>query len=356
MLTLISATPGSGKTLKSIELIFEYLNKGYVVFTNIIGLKIPGVISIPTNQDWRDLDHFRRSNPEMSKMPIAVFYDEAHEHPAFAEKNLIKDKEKLEEVRDIGYSLSMHRHFGFDIFLITQSPKKLAPYVLADVGCHLYLRRVYKMKRATIYEFPEAHALVSKSTRDDAVNKTIWKFPKQLYQYYTSTEIDTHKGGIPLKYLLVIFIVFICIPAYVARSFWLDPLFGHKNEETEIVYDKPKTNEPVKSQPVFSSTQKTDPMEQLKQEEEKRVAMVIESNDDCYARNSYGQIINMNVNDCRILSRKNSRMETSRYKKEIYKDGLPNSHYNEISHENQMTLNQTSDSSSMVSYKAPNYS
>ena len=165
MLTLISATPGSGKTLKAVEIIYELLNKGYVVYANILGLKVPGVIDISSQEDWRDLDNFRRQKPGMEKTPIAVFYDEAHEHAAFAEKDLLKNyqidrtdfdfeidyiniddslsitqkKQKIdevnkryktlldkkkEEIREIGYALSMHRHFGFDIYLITQSPKK----------------------------------------------------------------------------------------------------------------------------------------------------------------------------------------------------------------------------------------
>ncbi|KQD19444.1 zonular occludens toxin domain-containing protein, partial [Acinetobacter baumannii] len=282
MLTLISATPGSGKTLKAVELIYEHLNKGYVVYSNILGLKVPGVIKIDSDCDWRDLDHFRRTNPGMEKTPIAVFYDEAHEHPAFSEKDLLKNyyidrtdydfeidfiniddsltatqkkqkiddvnkrykralDDKKESIRDIGYALSMHRHFGFDIFLITQSPKKLAAHILADVGTQLHLRRVFKMKRATIYEFPEAHATVYKSIRDDAINKTIWKFPKHLYGSYTSTEVDTHKSSIPLKYIVILLLVFVVAPAYVFRSFYFDPLFGSKEKESSDVIN-PSSN------------------------------------------------------------------------------------------------------------------
>lgn len=62
MLTLISATPGSGKTLKAVEIIYDLLNKGYVVYANILGLKVPGVIDISSQEDWRDLDNFRRQN------------------------------------------------------------------------------------------------------------------------------------------------------------------------------------------------------------------------------------------------------------------------------------------------------
>ena len=60
----------------------------------------------------------------------------------------------------------------------------------------------FKMKRATIYEFPEAQTQLTKSTRNDALVKTVWKFPEYLYNFYISTEVDTHKTEIPLKYII----------------------------------------------------------------------------------------------------------------------------------------------------------
>ena len=366
MLTLISATPGSGKTLKAVEIIYDLLNKGYVVYANILGLKVPGVIDISSQEDWRDLDNFRRQKPGMEKTPIAVFYDEAHEHAAFAEKDLLKNyqidrtdfdfeidyiniddslsitqkKQKIdevnkryktlldkkkEEIREIGYALSMHRHFGFDIYLITQSPKKLASHILADVGCQLHLRRVFKMKRSTIYEFPEAHATVYKSIRDDAINKTIWKFPKHLYGTYTSTEVDTHQSNIPFKYIVILVLVFVVLPAYVARSFWLDPLFGSKKNEPTIVNQTNNTQAaPAKN------TLESKPVENLKPDlqalENKRVSMVIESSSDCVAKNSYGEILDISIDECRLLSRKNTRIPLSRLKRENGAE-LPHSHF-----------------------------
>jgi len=376
MLTLISATPGSGKTLKAVELIYEHLNKGYVVYSNILGLKVPGVIKIDSDCDWRDLDHFRRITPGMEKTPIAVFYDEAHEHPAFAEKDLLKNfyidrtdydfeidfiniddtlsvtqkkqriddvnkrykkalEDKKESIRDIGYALSMHRHFGFDIFLITQSPKKLASHILADVGCQLHLRRVFKMKRATIYEFPEAHATVYKSIRDDAINKTIWKFPKHLYGSYTSTEVDTHKASIPLKYKIILLVVFVLIPGYVLRSFYVDPLFGSKKEEqkSEVVNASP--SKVVEQKKEISKNETED----LQKHENLRVSMVIESSNDCYAKNSYGEILDISIDECRMLSKKNTRIPLSRLKRETLSE-LPNSH-SDISNDQASTFDPT---------------
>ena len=312
MLTLISATPGSGKTLKAIEIIFELLNKGYLVYANIIGLKVPGVFPIESYADWRDLDHIRRTHPEYAKTPIAVIYDEAHEHPAFAEKNLIGDKQKLAKIREIGESLSMHRHFGFDIFLITQSPRKLAPYVLADVGRHLYLRRVFKLKRATIFEFPEAQTQLTKSTRKDALVKTNWKFPKHLYSFYVSTEVDTHQSEIPLKYMIFLGVFALFVLFILYRVYGL-PFFHKDKKEPETASKTVAVKVEQSSTPTekkLSSNQQSE--QQNETFELKRVAMVIESSTDCYAKNSYGEFIDMPVDQCRLLSKNNKRMSMSR--------------------------------------------
>ncbi|MDC5516950.1 zonular occludens toxin domain-containing protein [Acinetobacter baumannii] len=317
-LTLLSAVPGSGKTLKAVEMIYEYLNKGYVVYSNILGLNVVGVHKMEANADWRDLDHFRRTNPEMAKTPIAVFYDEAHEHPAFAERNLIKDKQKLEEVREIGYSLSLHRHFGFEIILITQSPRKIAGHVLADVGRHLYLRRVFNVECATIYEFPEAIPQLTRSSRKDALVKTIWKFPKHLYGSYVSTEINTHKDGFPFKYKLYICFVFLVL-IFLGYRFYTDNLFG-KNEEV-VASDKNNIKQNVKEETKSIQNQaeiksiKNQQSFDLQKEEEQRIAMIIESSTDCVAKNSNGDFIDIPIEECKRLSVKNVRMHFSKIKK-----------------------------------------
>lgn len=204
MLTLISAPPRTGKTLKCIEEIFKCLNEGKIVYTNIVGIKIPGVFKFSSSteqpHDWRDLDHFKRIHPELSDKSIAVFYDEAHEHPAFADRNLIQDKKRMAEVRDIGISLTLHGHFGFDVYLITQNPRLLCPEVLACVGTHYIMRRKFGYDFATIFEYAEAKTTFSKHTAKDALNRTYWKYPKHLYNYYVSSEVHNIKKTFPVKY------------------------------------------------------------------------------------------------------------------------------------------------------------
>ena len=83
MLDVISAPPGTGKTLHCVEIIENEVRKNpnRMIFTNIIGLNIQGVLPITSSAnkpfDWRDL-------PDGS----LIIYDEAHEHPAFSKYDL----------------------------------------------------------------------------------------------------------------------------------------------------------------------------------------------------------------------------------------------------------------------------
>ena len=80
MSILISAPIRTGKTLYTVKCIFDELNKGRQVYTNIVGIKIDGVISVSSSIDspfdWRTL-------PKDS----VLVWDEAHEHAAFSEQD-----------------------------------------------------------------------------------------------------------------------------------------------------------------------------------------------------------------------------------------------------------------------------
>lgn len=242
MAILITAPLGTGKTLKTIELIFEYLNQGREVYTNIIGLKISGVRNIESTPndpfDWRDLP------PES-----VLVYDEAHEHPAFSERDLLKNlkneyyedrlkaiqkmpnlsdtkrkslyaevekeyskfiKDRKEQILDIGLTMSMHRHFGQEVVLITQNPTKLNKDTLSNVTIHYVMRRKFGFEAANIWTFGEAMTTWGKSVADSALVKTYWKFPKHLYNFYVSSEKHNVKKYFPKKYL-----AYACIPLLI---------------------------------------------------------------------------------------------------------------------------------------------
>lgn len=241
MAILITAPIGTGKTLYTIELIFEYLNQGRPVYSNIVGLKVTGVINVDSTSqkpfDWRDLPN-----------DAVLFFDEAHEHPAYSERDLLKNltiesyeqdlknvdlldvsdtkkksitaqiekdyakalRRKKEEILDIGLSMSMLRHFGIEIILISQNPTKLNKDVLSNVTIHHVMRRKFGFDAANIWTFGEAMTTWGKSVADSALVKKYWRFPKHLYKYYVSSEKHNIKKYFPKKYY-----AYACIPLLI---------------------------------------------------------------------------------------------------------------------------------------------
>lgn len=305
MLHLITATPGSAKTLFAMTKIYEHLNQGHIVYSNIAGLKIPGVFAIETNTDWRDLDHFKRSQPEFSDKPIAVFYDEAHEHPAFdAEDTQLKengqvDKIKQREVRDQARALRMHRHFGFDIYLITQEAAFIEKPTIGLVGMHWHLHRAFGLERSTCYLWRVGQTNPdTKSVQRYAESKTTFKFPKHFYGLYDSATVHTHKAKVPLYYWAIC-ILPILLFSYSGYSYYQGK---QKNQQqvTAQTESEPKltpTLQQLKDQKDAKESPEAEQI-QLLDDEKKRVASVFASSDSCRAYNGFGDLVQISVQEC----------------------------------------------------------
>lgn len=308
MLTLITAVPGSGKTLFAIQEIYKCLNNGHVVYSNIAGLKIPGVIAIETNTDWRDLDHFKRTNPAMADMPISVFYDEAHEHPAFDfedtqfKENGTVDRIKQKEVREQSRALRMHRHFGFDVYLITQEAPFLEKPLIGLVGMHYHLHRAFGLERSTLYMWRMGQSNPdTRSTQRYAESKTTFKFPKHFYNLYDSATTHTHKAHIPFYYIAICL-----IPVLLFSYSFYAYFYKGKHKQTDNVQaseTKEQTLSPTLQQLKDEKEAKNN-KEQYQQEqkliddEKQRVASVFASSDSCRAYNGFGDLVDISIKDC----------------------------------------------------------
>ena len=211
MQTLISAPPRTGKSLYCMSLIDQLSRKhpNRRIYTNIIGMNYPGVLTINSTPekpfDWRDL-------PDGS----IVFFDEAHEHPAFSAQDLLgtartdAEKKRKAEILDIGDSLTLHGHFGFDIYLITQNPKLLREQVRAACSVHYVMRRLWGLDVAMIYEFAEVQTYFANATRKQALSVKRFRYPKNLYKYYVSSNVHNIQKRVPLLYML-----FFAIPVLI---------------------------------------------------------------------------------------------------------------------------------------------
>lgn len=205
MIKLITAVPGSGKTLSAIAMIIEGLESGRPVFTNINGLvkdKFPNPHLLnDAPDDWRD-------TPEGS----LVIYDEAqqaHLYPSNAQRGKVED-ERLT-------AMETHRHTGHDLVFITQAPTFVHHHIRKLVGEHIHLYRGRGIGGAMRYEW--SHTCDSPNDRKEQERATgvFWKFPKEHFGYYTSAVMHTHKFKIPYK-IVGIFAVVALILLFVGYN------------------------------------------------------------------------------------------------------------------------------------------
>ena len=204
MIYLITATPGSGKTLWAINEIFKRVNEPdpWNIFTNIDGIKLDTAQSLK--------DKFTDYPPRS-----LVVIDEAQQITHFSKK--YKHPVKNSNHPEVEF-LQVHRHADhLDIIFITQAPRLLNPDVLDMVGTHYHLHRPMGMKMATWWMW-KYHQLNpnTKSTKADAEDSGTFTYPKNLFGMYKSSDGGTDSHGkikIPMKIINAIWMLVLVIGA-----------------------------------------------------------------------------------------------------------------------------------------------
>lgn len=202
MITLITAVPGSGKTLFSISLIDAANKERRSVYTNIEGLDkskfdFPDLI-FDAPSDWRE-------TPDGS----LVIYDECQQpdlYPATAQRGLVNDPRLT--------AMETHRHTGHDLVFITQAPTFVHHHVRKLVGEHYHFYRAHGVSGAMRYKW--SHTCDSPNDRQEQQrsDSVMWRFPKKYFPYYQSATVHTHKFKIPVKlFFYFIPVVLILVPA-----------------------------------------------------------------------------------------------------------------------------------------------
>ncbi len=186
MITLITGSPGSGKTLYCVDKLLrpligttvdstndegETTTYNRTVFTNIPRLLLDHEL---IDKEWLENIHVNKvtgcvvvfdevqrvwpNRPSMSKKPAAVEY------------------------------LETHRHDGIDIIIMTQNPLLLDPAVRALVGRHLHIRRLGGLGAAVVYEWDScSNALNYRAS----FAKTPYKYNRSVFKLYHSADVHT---------------------------------------------------------------------------------------------------------------------------------------------------------------------
>lgn len=202
MITLITAVPGSGKTLLSVGLVWQYLEEGRPVYTNIAGLQKE---EFPNNNLLFDAPDDWRDTPDGS----VVFYDECqqeHLYPATGQRGQVAD-ERLT-------AMETHRHTGHDLFFITQAPTFVHHHVRKLVGRHIHLYRGSGSKIVGRYEWSHTCDSPNDRREQERADFTTFRFNADHFKLYQSSTVHTHKFKIPRKVaLILLFILAVAVPS-----------------------------------------------------------------------------------------------------------------------------------------------
>ena len=318
MLILITGTPGSGKTLYAVHrIVNDWLKQDRLVYADIDGLNIEGVEKSP--DDWRE-------TPEGS----LIVYDEAQQ------RDIFKHGRGSLSQSEIVQKFEVHRHTGHDIVFITQSPKFLHNHILDLVGEHYHLHRPYGAALASIYFWRKAvRNPQSKSAQSFVENESLFKYRKDLYKYYKSATVHTHKLAIPKKILIWCSIPFLMV-AFLYSKF-TDPYTqkmitgatGEATTTTMTTNADGSTAQTTTATDQAASVAALSPVAGLAHELQ-RVAHVVEFGNNCYAKNSYGELLDIPLDQCRLyssrpslLSGSRNRVEQPRYSENQQLQGSP---------------------------------
>lgn len=206
MLYLVTATPGSGKTLYVLSHFSKFAQKDnrQVYYSGITlseeGKAATGWIELEEPRDWY-------KQPEGSVIVI----DEC--------QRVFPKRTNGAAVPPYVEEFETHRHHGFDVILITQHPGLIDAHVRKLVGRHIFLQRIMGTPSCQVLQWDVVQEKPdSKGAKDNCIDTGKFLYPREVYKWYESAVMHTHKVRIPSKvYLLIALIIFVIFMIY--RSF-----------------------------------------------------------------------------------------------------------------------------------------
>lgn len=214
MITLVTGTPGAGKTAYVVSILADYGNRP-IYINGIPGLTVEHFPTPPVDE-WT-------SKTEVDGTLCDYF-------TGFQEGSLIVLDECQRIYRPRGASSAVpaivaafetHRHRGLDFILITQHPNLLDFNVRRLVGKHIHLRPTALGRY--LHEWPESNDPDVKSNRAASVKRK-YKLPKQVFGQYKSAEVHTKN---PRRLPISLFVVGIALLSLVAGIVFMKTRVDH---------------------------------------------------------------------------------------------------------------------------------
>lgn len=185
MLNLITAAPGSGKTLYILSTVHKIAKEeNRQVYYNRIPLTEQGKAIL----SWELLPDPR----EWYKLPpgAIIVIDEC--------QKFFPPRPRGSRVPEYISEFETHRHKGFDIYLITQGPKLIDEHIKDIINKHIHLKRIFGSQSAEVLKWDECQSLPNgRAASRNCLDKSKFFYPKEVYGWYESAQLHTHKLQIP---------------------------------------------------------------------------------------------------------------------------------------------------------------
>lgn len=194
---LTTGAPGSGKSLFTLHDVEERRQKeGRDVYYNgVTGLMLPW-IEFDKPEDWNTLPN-----------GAIIVIDEC--------QRFLRPRHSGSAVPQYVQDFELHRHKGYDIYLITQHPLLIDANVRRLTETHTHIMRKFGSQMATFHEWKGCKENCDKS-RADSVSRTR-KFPKDFFDKYKSAEIHTVKTRVPFKIVAAV----VAIPCLIGFTVYV---------------------------------------------------------------------------------------------------------------------------------------
>ena len=181
MITLITGTPGAGKTLYTVACVLPSFKDRTLYVDGIPDLLIDHEQPLGEVDDWKN----------WLPAGAVLVVDEC--------QRIWRPRGSGSKVPPGVAAMETHRHTGNDIVLITQHPNLLDPNVRRLVGRHIHIRRLFGWSRAITYEWDSAQ----NPDRISTAIKRSFRYPKSAFQMYRSAEQHNKRGQrVPLVLVL----------------------------------------------------------------------------------------------------------------------------------------------------------
>lgn len=212
MITLLTGIPGSGKSYMAVEHVSKMKDQSKVLH-NIEGFKLGiSLDQFSLDHGIKKIDVFRKSYHEKNDTLYGwtIIIDEAAE---LFPKSL-RDT-------DIVSFFDYHRHYGIDIFLITQDVKKVSPDITCLAESH------YRAASGAANPIP-GFLIYQQIVGGESVSRKWLRKKKQIFDLYKSTNNHSSKTLSIGKFYVLVALIAAVIGAYSLKT-WFSS-FKPKNQ------------------------------------------------------------------------------------------------------------------------------